>query len=140
MARPGSREGAYTWSATISNAIKAADPTRPVISGMHSLSIEGELVNYSGEMVLDGKNIPWSANRRVKLKTVIADVLAKKNVLKGHSKAGITENGNIVTVVNYSNQPIDPQITLQNGKQVDKIYHGKLDMIDACDALVFSIK
>lgn len=155
---------------------------------------EREVANVNGEMVLDGKSIPWWAHRRVMLRsegaevicndsegnplftvnsygkgkvyhlnvplekmlltanrafegyaykiyeTVLSEVLAEKNVIKGHNKAGITENGNIVTVVNYSNQPIDPEITLRNGKTVDKIYRGSLERIDACDALVFSIK
>ena len=68
------------------------------------------------------------------------DSRSEKNVRKEHNKAGITENGNIVTVINYSNQPINPEITLKNGKTVDKIYRGSFDSIDACDALVFSIK
>lgn len=34
-------EQAYTWSATIANAIRVADPTRPVVSGMHSLVPQG---------------------------------------------------------------------------------------------------
>ena len=33
-----SRAAAYLWSASIANAIRAADPTRPVVSGMHSLT------------------------------------------------------------------------------------------------------
>lgn len=32
-----SREEAWLWTATVANAIRASDPTRPVISGMHSL-------------------------------------------------------------------------------------------------------
>ncbi len=32
-----SRDGAYLWTAAITNAIRAADPSRPVVSGMHSL-------------------------------------------------------------------------------------------------------
>lgn len=32
---------AASWTATISNAIRAADSTRPVISGMHGLTIDG---------------------------------------------------------------------------------------------------
>lgn len=35
------REEAYSWAAMITNAIKAADNTRPVVSGMHSLELEG---------------------------------------------------------------------------------------------------
>ncbi len=35
-----SREEAWVWSSTISNAIRTEDATRPVISGMHSLGAE----------------------------------------------------------------------------------------------------
>ena len=40
MSEASERAAAYSWSATIANAIRAADPTRPIISGMHSLGIE----------------------------------------------------------------------------------------------------
>lgn len=33
---------AWVWTASISNAIRTADPSRPIISGMHSLGIRGE--------------------------------------------------------------------------------------------------
>lgn len=36
-----SRETAENWSMIISNAIKSADSTRPVVSGMHSIGIDG---------------------------------------------------------------------------------------------------
>lgn len=36
-----SREQAAVWTATIANAIRCADPSRPVVSGMHSLSPNG---------------------------------------------------------------------------------------------------
>lgn len=34
-----SREHAYHWTSMVANAIKAVDPTRPVISGMHGLGV-----------------------------------------------------------------------------------------------------
>lgn len=34
-------EAAYAWTALISKTIRAADPSRPVISGMHSLTVNG---------------------------------------------------------------------------------------------------
>ncbi len=40
MSETDSRDTAAVWTAGVSNAIKASDNTRPVISGMHSLSIE----------------------------------------------------------------------------------------------------
>lgn len=36
---PASREAAWTWTAGIVSTIRAADPTRPVVSGMHSLHL-----------------------------------------------------------------------------------------------------
>jgi hypothetical protein len=35
------REQAFVWAASITHAIRAADPERPVVSGMHSLTPEG---------------------------------------------------------------------------------------------------
>lgn len=41
MDRIYDRDEAWTWTATIAKTIKAADPTRPVISGLHGLVLEG---------------------------------------------------------------------------------------------------
>lgn len=41
MDQAASREVAYSWSAMIVNAIRACDPSRPIVSGMHSLEISG---------------------------------------------------------------------------------------------------
>jgi endo-1,4-beta-mannosidase len=38
---PTTREQAWVWTAAITNAIRAEDSTRPVVSGMHSLSPNG---------------------------------------------------------------------------------------------------
>lgn len=35
------REEAYSWASMITNAVRACDPARPVVSGMHSLELEG---------------------------------------------------------------------------------------------------
>ena len=37
MGKTERREEAYNWTSVITNAIRACDPNRPVISGMHSL-------------------------------------------------------------------------------------------------------
>lgn len=34
------REQAWVWTATMANTIRQADPSRPIISGMHSLSVD----------------------------------------------------------------------------------------------------
>ena len=41
MSDAESREAAYSWSLTVSSVIRAVDPSRIVISGMHSLTPEG---------------------------------------------------------------------------------------------------
>jgi hypothetical protein len=92
------------------------------------------------EKMMLSENRAFDGNNYKVYERVLSDVLAKKTVRKTHPKAGITENGNIVTVVNYSNKPIDPGITLANGKKIGKLYRGSLEKIDACDALVFEIK
>lgn len=40
MARIDGHEAAWSWSALITNTIRSIDTTRPVISGMHSLSVD----------------------------------------------------------------------------------------------------
>ena len=42
MAPVPGHEAAWTWTATIVNSIRAVDPQRPIISGMHSLSPQGK--------------------------------------------------------------------------------------------------
>ncbi|RTE09211.1 glycoside hydrolase 5 family protein [Paenibacillus whitsoniae] len=41
MGKVASQEEAFVWTASVANAIKAADATRPLISGMHSLQAKG---------------------------------------------------------------------------------------------------
>ena len=41
MAPVDNAESAYTWSASIANSIRSADPSRPIVSGMHELSPAG---------------------------------------------------------------------------------------------------
>jgi len=42
MARVPGHEAAWAWTAVIVNAIRAVDPDRPIVSGMHSLTPTGE--------------------------------------------------------------------------------------------------
>ena len=51
MGNVNSEAEATNWSLIISNAIKAADPTRPIISGMHGLSVESN----NGEWTIQGQ-------------------------------------------------------------------------------------
>jgi len=40
MGKLTGREEAYLWASAIGNAVKAADPTRPLISGMHGIQVD----------------------------------------------------------------------------------------------------
>lgn len=42
MGNPLSREAAWVWTSIIASAVRLADPTRPLISGMHSLTPVGK--------------------------------------------------------------------------------------------------
>jgi endo-1,4-beta-mannosidase len=42
MGRVGSRDEAWVWTAAVADAIKASDSTRPLVSGMHSLTPAGQ--------------------------------------------------------------------------------------------------
>jgi hypothetical protein len=42
MGTAPSRDAAYLWTATLTNTIRVADPSRPIISGMHSLTAATE--------------------------------------------------------------------------------------------------
>ena len=97
-------------------------------------------LNAPFEQTLISKNRAFDGNAHKLYELVLSEVLGKKKVRKSHPKAGITENGNIVTVINYSNEAIDPGLTLKAGVEVDRIYRGSFDLIAPCDALVFSIK
>ena len=48
------REAAHNWTLTISNCIRACDNTRPIVSGMHNLDIEG---TWTIEAQADGSDI-----------------------------------------------------------------------------------
>ncbi len=68
-----SRETAYTWTAMISGAIKAEDPTRKVISGMHGLRPTGAwTIADQGELtdVLTTHPYPYWVEHARKDKTI----------------------------------------------------------------------
>ncbi len=44
MGHAVSADEAYNWTATIAHAIRAADPSRPIVSGMHSISPQAKAI------------------------------------------------------------------------------------------------
>lgn len=96
-------------------------------------------LNFPLERMLTGMNRAFDSDTYRLYEKILEPVLKDKKVRKTHPKVGVTENGKIVTLVNYSNEAVDPGLVL-NGVEIDKIYRGSVNKIDACDALVFSVK
>ncbi len=74
-----SREAAYLWTAAIANAIRTADPSRPVVSGMHGLGMEG--------------NNPW----RIADQAELTDILTTHPYPMWTPHAGMDAKNNIRT-------------------------------------------
>jgi hypothetical protein len=66
-------------------------------------------------------------------------VLEKKKVVAKHSHALVTIADKTVTVLNLSNDEINPEIILR-GVEIDKVYRNAVDKIPACDGCIFTIK
>ena len=71
---------------------------------------------------------------------VFADALQTVDVRKNNKMVGITENGSMVTLINYSNQPQHTGLLLQNGKRIDRILRGDPYCLQPCDGAVFTLK
>lgn len=51
MSKVGSKEEAWIWTSSVVNAIRAIDKSRPVISGMHGLTLDGNwTISDQGEL------------------------------------------------------------------------------------------
>ncbi|HEY3549175.1 MAG TPA: cellulase family glycosylhydrolase [Propionicimonas sp.] len=44
---PADRDEAFTWTATIADAVRSVDPSRPVASGMHSLAVAADKASWT---------------------------------------------------------------------------------------------
>lgn len=97
-------------------------------------------INYPLEEMLLNKNNAFDSDTYKIYEYILKDILKTKNVIKDNKMVGVTENGNIVTLINYSNVPQKSGLKLQNNKQIDKIYRGDPENIPSCDGVVFSIK
>jgi len=91
------------------------------------------------EKMLCNKNRAFDKNAHELYKFILKDILSKKDVVSKNSKVGITQNGNVITAINYSNNAVDPEFVF-NKRRVDKVYYGNVNKIEQCDAVVFSIK
>lgn len=78
-------------------------------------------------------------------RTVGKDLIASKPVSLEDKNPGATinpegENTCIVSVLNYSDKDIKPEVKIRHGWRLKEILYGSLDAIPACDGVIFRIE
>ena len=96
-------------------------------------------LNFPLEDMLSRQNHAFDGGAYKIYEHVLKELLEKKTVRKLNSKVGVTENGSIATVINYSNEPVKTGLYLQNGKRIGHIFRGNPDYLEPCDGAVFEI-
>lgn len=96
-------------------------------------------VNFPLEESLLSQSRAFDGNTYKVYEYIIKQSLTPSPVTKDNRFVGLTENGNIVTLINYSNTNQETGLSL-NGVQIDKILYGDPYRIAACDAAVFTVK
>ncbi len=97
------------------------------------------LLNFGMEETMLLESYAFNKNRHKIYEHAFKDYLATKKIIAKHSHATVTISGNTVTVLNFSNEEINPELIL-NDVTVDKVYRNALDKIPACDGCIFTIK
>ena len=97
-------------------------------------------INFPFEETLLSTNRAFDGDVYKLYEYVASRALKTPNVTKNNKMVGITENGNVVTLINYSNKPQKTGFELQNGKQIDRIMRGNPDTLPPCDGAIFTIK
>ena len=96
-------------------------------------------LNFGMEASMLTESYAFNKNRHKIYEYAFKDFIENKKVIAKKSHATVTIAGNTVTVLNLSNEEMDPEIILK-GVEVDKVYRNALDKIPACDACIFTIK
>lgn len=96
-------------------------------------------LNFPLEDMLSRQNHAFDGGAYKIYEYVLKELLEEKTVRKLNSKVGVTENGSIATVINYSNEPVKTGLYLQNGKRIGHIFRGNPDYLEPCDGAVFEI-
>ncbi len=96
-------------------------------------------VNFLFEETLLGKSHAFDGDAYKLYEYILNQTLTPAAIAKDNKFVGITENGNVITLINYSNTEQKTNIKL-SGKQIDKVLYGDPFTIPACDAAVFTVK
>lgn len=96
-------------------------------------------VNFLLEETLLSKSKAFDTDVYKVYEYIIKQTLDTPRVSKTNKFVGITENGNTVTLINYSDAKQESGLKL-NGAEIDKILYGDPHLLSACDAAVFTLK
>ncbi|MBR2405671.1 MAG: cellulase family glycosylhydrolase [Clostridia bacterium] len=97
-------------------------------------------VNFPLEETLLNRSRAFDTDAYKLYEYVVKQTVTAPNVTKDNKMVGITENGNMVTLINYSDQPQKTGLALHNGKQIDRVLRGDPNVLPPCDGAVFTIK
>ena len=97
-------------------------------------------INFPLEETLLTTNRAFDSDSYKLYEYIIRNALPVADVTKQNKFVGITQNGNVITLINYSNQPQETAFALHNGKQIDRILRGDPAHLAPCDGAVFTIK
>lgn len=101
------------------------------------------VVNFPLEAGLLSTHNAFSGQTHLIYKTLFAEYINKSSVLAQDENITVTynpyENGGVVTLLNHSEEDVNPSILL-NGVSIDKVYYGDTNCVKAFDACVFTVK
>ncbi len=118
----------------------ASDPSgNPLISEFNYGKGKICFLNFPMEEEMLTESYAFAKNRHIIYEYAFKEILNNKPIRAEHPFATVTVSGKTVTVLNLSNEEIDPKLILK-GVEVDKIYLNALDKIPPCDGCIFTVK
>ncbi len=137
---PYSRERKQKLS-PLTATVLATDPNGdPIVTVNQYGKGKVYFVNFPLEETLLNKNRAFDTDAYKLYEYVVKQTLETPNVTKENKMVGITENGNVVTLINYSKEPQKTGFALHNGKLIDRVLRGDPNLLPPCDGAVFTIK
>ncbi len=95
-------------------------------------------LNFAMEEIMLSESYAFNKSRHEVFKYIFSDILATKKVISGHETAIVTQGENLVTVVNFSGEAIDPKLTIRS--EITEILYGNTSSLAPGEAVVFKVK
>jgi hypothetical protein len=96
-------------------------------------------LNFPLEEMLLPESYAFEGERHKLFEIIFKNVLENKKVRSNNSKAIVTQGKNLVTVINFSNVTVSPELTFNNTK-VTEILYGSLNTLLPGEAAVFRVE